>query len=263
MTTDMTVKFAEGSDTIIEGYGVPFGLDLDGQQFTAKTERYHEWFPNGGRPILYHHGFNDEIGFKSVGRELSTEPREQGDWVRGELDKADAYYEKIAALVRAGKVGWSSGAPDHKVKIAADGTIERWPVIEYSLTPTPAFPNHVAFSMKSAQWAAALADTEIPEPLRAKAEAIEQAHAGDTVPESLAEHSEQVLAGIKAWVERMEERSDFRIKVGRELSKANIEALRNAHRLIGELLERNDKPTEDEAEAAKSALALRLALTES
>jgi len=57
---------------------------------------------------------------------------------------------------------------------------------------------------------------------------------------------------MKAWVERMEERSDFRMKVGRELSKANVATLREAHRIIGELLERNDKPTEDEAEAAKA-----------
>jgi ferredoxin-thioredoxin reductase catalytic subunit len=80
---------------------------------------------------------------------------------------------------------------------------------------------------------------------------------------SLADHSEQVLAGMKAWVERMEERSDFRMKVGRELSRANIEALRAAYATIGALLEKADKPSEDEAEAAKAALALRLALTDS
>jgi hypothetical protein len=73
-----------------------------------------------------------------------------------------------------------------------------------------------------------------------------------TEPETLADHSERVLAGMKAWVERMEERSDFRTKSGRELSKANVETLREAHRIIGELLARADKPREDEAEAAKS-----------
>ncbi len=256
--TDMTVKFAEGSDTIIEGWGVPFGIDLDGQQFTAKTERFHEWFPNGGRPILYHHGFNKDIGFKAVGHELSTETRDLGDWVRGELDKADAYYEKVAALVRAGKVGWSSAAPDHKVKIAADGTIERWPVIEYSLTPTPSKPNHVAFAMKSADAAEVIAAmTEVPDPLAD----IEATHESDEEPLSLADQSEQVLAGLKAWAERIEERSDFRAKFGRELSKSNIDSLREAHRLISALLERADKPDEDEADAAKKSLELTLAIT--
>ena len=253
MTLDMTVKFAEGSDTIIEGYGVPFGLDLDGQQFTPATERHHDWFPKGGRPILVDHGFDSTIKFSKVGEELSTETREEGDWVRAQLDKASKYYSRVKKLVEAGKVGWSSAAPDHKVKIAADGTIERWPVIEYSLTVTPAKPNQVAFAMKSEQVSALSEVSEWGDSLAAKiAEGIEQAHEGDSEPEPLADHSERVLAGMKAWVERMEERSDFRMKVGRELSKANIEALRTAHKLIGELLERNDKPAADEAEAAKA-----------
>ena len=257
MTLDMTVKFAEGSDTIIEGYGVPFGLDLDGQQFTPATERHHDWFPKGGRPILVDHGFDSTIKFSKVGEELSTETREEGDWVRAQLDKASKYYSRVKKLVEAGKVGWSSAAPDHKVKIAADGTIERWPVIEYSLTVTPAKPNQVAFAMKSALAAEILEGIEdatdtVKQAAAELAAAIEPTHDSDPEPESLANHSERVLAGMKAWVERMEERSDFRMKVGRELSRANIEALRTAHKLIGELLERNDKPDADEAEAAKA-----------
>lgn len=263
MTLDMTVKFAEGSDTIIEGYGVPFGLDLDGQQFTAATERHHDWFPKGGRPILVDHGFDSTIKFSKVGEELSTETLEEGDWVRGQLDKASKYYSRVKKLIDSGKVGWSSAAPDHKVKIAADGTIERWPVIEYSLTVTPAKPNQVAFAMKSEQVSALSEVSEWGESLAAKiAEGIEQTPESDTEPVSLADHSEQVLAGMKAWVERMEERSDFRMKVGRELSRANIESLRAAYQTIGALLEKADKPSEDEAEASKAALELTLALTE-
>jgi hypothetical protein len=280
MTLDMTVKFAEGSDTIIEGYGVPFGLDLDGQQFTADTERHHDWFPKGGRPILVDHGFDSTIKFSKVGEELSTETREEGDWVRAQLDKASKYYSRVKKLIDAGKVGWSSAAPDHKVKIAPDGTIERWPVIEYSLTVTPAKPNIVAYAMKSEQVEQLVGsdDESIGQIMRRAMEentdkvkqaaadvaaAIEQTPESDPEPVSLADHSEQVLAGMKAWVERMEERSDFRMKVGRELSRANIEALRAAYATIGALLEKADKPSEDEAEAAKAALALRLALTDS
>lgn len=249
MTLDMTVKFAEGSDTVIEGYGVPFGLDLDGQQFTAKTDRCHEWFPKGGRPVLYHHGFNDAIKMNPVGWELSTEPRDEGDWVRAELDKASKYYDRVAALVREGKVGWSSAAPDHKVKIADDGTIEQWPVIEYSLTPTPAFPNQVAFSMKSAQVAEVLSTAKngIPDPLAD----IEQTQ-GDPEPESLADQSERVVAGLKAWAERMEERSDFRVKYGRELSKANVATLRDAQQIIAALLERVDGEAKAEEDGSKA-----------
>lgn len=264
--TDMTVKFAEGSDTIIEGYGVPFGLDLDGQQFTSKTERYHEWFPNGGRPLLVDHGFDPTIKFTSVGTELSTEEREEGDWVRGQLDKANKYYNRVKKLIEAGKVGWSSAAPDHKVKIAADGTIERWPVIEYSLTVTPAKPNRVAFAMKSALAAEILEGIEdstdtVKQAAAELAADIEQTHEGGSEPESLADQSEQVLASLKAWAERMEDRSDFRAKFGRELSKANIESLREAHKLIGALLDRADAPSESEADAARKSLELALAIT--
>lgn len=266
MTLDMTVKFADGSDTIIEGYGVPFGLDLDGQQFTPATERHHDWFPNGGRPILVDHGFDATIKFSKVGEELSTETREEGDWVRAQLDKASKYYSRVKKLIDAGKVGWSSAAPDHKVKIAKDGKIERWPVIEYSLTVTPAKPNTVAYAMKSALAAEILEGIEdstetVKQAAAELAAAIEQTDEAP-VAESYADRTKQVQQFL-AWVEESEDRMDFRMKVGRELSKANIEALRNAHRLIGQLLERNDKPDEDEAEAAKSALALRLALTES
>jgi cation transport regulator ChaB len=244
----MTVKFAEGSDTIIEGYGVPFGLDLDGQQFSAKSDLCLDWFPNGGRPILYQHGFDKAIKMAPIGREIESTLTDDGLWVRAELDKASKYYERIKPLIEAGAVGWSSGAPDHKVKVAQDGHIDLWPSVEFSLTPTPAKPNLVAYAMKSEQ-AAGLMPAD-----------IEQTQ-GDPEPESLAEQSEQVLAGLKAWAERMEERSDFRVKFGRELSKANIESLREAHKLIGALLERADAPSEDEADAAKKALELALAIT--
>ena len=240
MTLDMTVKFAEGSDEIIEGYGVPFGLDLDGQQFSAKSDLCLDWFPKGGRPILFHHGFDDTVKMAPIGHEIESTMTDDGLWVRAQLDKASKYYSRVKQLVEKGAVGWSSGAPDHKVKIARDGHIDRWPAVEFSLTPTPAKPNVVAYAMKSEQ-AAELMPAD-----------IEQAHEGDSEPESLADHSERVLAGVKAWVERMEERSDFRVKVGRELSRANIEALRSAYQTIGVLLEKADKPTEDEQRAAEA-----------
>lgn len=257
--TDMTVKFAEGSDTIIEGYGVPFGLDLDGQQFSAKSDLCLDWFPNGGRPILFHHGFDDTVKMTAIGHEIESSLTEEGLWVKAQLDKASRYYDRVKQLVEAGKVGWSSGAPDHKVKVAGDGHIDLWPPVEFSLTPTPSKPNTVAYAMKSTDMEAVEAAN--PEVGQVMQRLLNEQSQGDPEPESLAEQSEQVLAGLKAWAERMEERSDFRVKFGRELSKANIESLREAHKLIGALLERADAPSKDEAEAAKAALELTIALT--
>ena len=247
MTTDMTVKFAEGSDTIIEGLGVPFGIDLDGESFSAKTDLCPSWFPNGGRPILYHHGFDKTVKFEAIGHEIESTVTDDGLWVRAELDKASKYYNRVKKLVEKGSVGWSSGAPDHKVKMGEGGTYDRWPPVEFSLTPTPAFPNNVAFAMKSAQVMELLedSDVEIPEAL------IEQAHSA-TGSETLADGGELELASLKAWVEHAQSKQDARAKSGRELSQRNIEILRGLQRTIAEMLERFDKPSADEAEAAKS-----------
>lgn len=260
--TDMTVKFAEGSDTIIEGLGVPFGVDLDGESFGPDTDLALDWFPHGGRPILYHHGFNDTIKMVAIGHEIESTLTDAGLWVRAELDKASKFYSRVKKLIDEGAVGWSSGAPDHKVKMGAKGRWNLWPPVEFSLTPTPAFPNRASYAVKTADAIEHLqaVDTEIPEPLSAAA--IEQTHQGDPEPESLADQTEQELASLKAWVDRMEARAEARIKVGRELSKANIDSLREAHRIIGSLLERADAPSQDEAEATKAALELQLALTE-
>jgi cation transport regulator ChaB len=270
--TDMTVKFAEGSDTTIEGLGVPFGLDLDGESFGPETDLCLDWFPNGGRPILYHHGFNDTVKMAAIGHEVESKLTDAGLWVRAELDKSSKYYERVKQLVEKGAVGWSSGAPDHKVKTGKNGRYQRWPPVEFSLTPTPSFPNRVSYAVKTADAIEHLqaVDTEIPEPLNASeiedgmvatadaardaAKQIQQS-IGDPEPESLADQSERVLAGVKAWAERMEERSDFRVKYGRELSKANIETLREAHRIIGALLERVDQPSEEEQRASKAKAA--------
>jgi hypothetical protein len=252
----MTVKFAEGSDTIIEGLGVPFGLDLDGESFGPDTDLCLDWFPKGGRPILYHHGFNDTVKMVAIGHELESTMTDDGLWVRAELDKASKHYAKVKKLIDESAVGYSSGAPDHKVKMGKGSRWARWPLVEYSLTPTPAFPNRVSYAVKTADAIEHLeaVDADIPDSLNEQTQS-------DSEPESLAEQSGQVLAGLKAWAERMEERSDFRVKFGRELSKANIESLREAHRLIGALLERADAPSEDEADAAKKSLELALAIT--
>jgi len=184
--------------------------------------------------------------------------KDEGLWVRAQLDKASKYYDRVKQLIDAGALGWSSAAPDHKAKVAKDGHIDLWPVIEFSLTPTPAKPNLVAYAMKSEQLEELMGDPPKAiaewgkETAKAIAEGIDQAHEGDSEPETLADHSERVLAGVKAWVERVSEKADFRAKSGRELSKRNIETLREAHRIIGELLERTDAPTKDEAEAAKA-----------
>ena len=41
-----------------------------------------------------------------------------------------------------GVLSWSSGSLPHLVEVGAEGRIKRWPIVEGSLTPTPAEPRH-------------------------------------------------------------------------------------------------------------------------
>src|SRR5688572_11577720 len=57
----MAVKFVDGSDTLIEGLAVPYGgsfgkgKDLHGEDFGPDTDLALDWFPEEGRPFLFHH----------------------------------------------------------------------------------------------------------------------------------------------------------------------------------------------------------------
>ena len=153
------VKFAEGSRDLIEGMLAPFGgpfkgKDLDGEFFSAKTAFELEWFGDWQRPLLYHHGLDPEIKTAVVGR-IKVTPTDKGLWMEGQLDKAHEYASAVADLVDSGTMGLSSGSVSHLIETdAKSGEIKRWPLIEGSLTPTPANPEAkaapVKYAMKSA-----------------------------------------------------------------------------------------------------------------
>ena len=159
---DYAVKFVDGHDDLIEGMLAPFGgpiagKDLDGEFFSSETDFSLEWFGDWQRPLLFGHGFDPTLKTSVVGR-IKVEPTEKGVWMQAQLDKKHAYYEQIAALLGEG-LGLSSGAVDHLTDIdTKSGHIKRWPLIEGSLTPTPANPDATAkYAMKSADVADHLA----------------------------------------------------------------------------------------------------------
>ena len=153
------VKFAEGSRDLIEGMLAPFGgpikgKDLDGEYFSARTAFELEWFGDWQRPLLYHHGLDPEIKTSVVGR-IKVTTTDKGLWMEGQLDKAHEYATAVADLVDSGTMGLSSGSVSHLIETdAKSGEIKRWPLIEGSLTPTPANPEAkaapVKYAMKSA-----------------------------------------------------------------------------------------------------------------
>ena len=130
----------------VEGYLVSWGstrdTDLQGEYFTPNTEFCLDWF--GERPVLYHHGMDDSTGLKKIGSFVTIKADPIGLWVQAQLDLRDKYARAVYDMVAAKQFGWSSGSVDHLVKIAENGEIMVWPLIEGSITPTPAQPAKTA-----------------------------------------------------------------------------------------------------------------------
>jgi hypothetical protein len=147
------VKFVDGdtTETRIEGLLMPFGgpfkmagkpdgQDLYGEHFTPDTDFCLDWYKGGVRPILYGHGLDSETSTVPVGWfDDLTVKADLGGWMQGQLDAQNEYYGGIKDLIKAGKLFLSSGAMAHLVDVDhKSGAIKRWPVVEGSLTPTPA-----------------------------------------------------------------------------------------------------------------------------
>lgn len=130
----------------IEGYLVSWGntrdTDLQGEFFTPNTEFCLNWFEE--RPVLYHHGMDDSTGLKKIGTFKTIKADDIGLWVQAQLDLRDKYAQAVYDMTAAKQFGWSSGSVDHLVKISESGEILVWPLIEGSVTPTPAQPSKTA-----------------------------------------------------------------------------------------------------------------------
>ena len=162
------VKFSDEATGLIEGLAIPFGgpasgKDLDGEKFTKDTDLALDWYPNG-RPLLYDHGTDAEVGVQVVGRQVSAKVVEAGMWAEAQLNRAHQYFEAIQGMVKDGKLYFSSGSVPHLVQASGDGTIKRWPWVEQSLTTTPANP-YATVSVKRASAAAKSLGLAIPEGL--------------------------------------------------------------------------------------------------
>jgi hypothetical protein len=165
------VKFAPGSEVIIEGFGMPFGgpfngRDLHGEYFWRGTDFALDLFPDGARPVMYDHGMDKTIGVKAVGRVLSAEPMDAGIWTRSQLDRHFERLSEIQTLIDAGALGFSSGAPPHLVAVDhKSGRIDRWPFVEQTLTPIPANPDGVpVYALKSAELLSHLTEAGFDDP---------------------------------------------------------------------------------------------------
>lgn len=132
---------ALGDDGLIGGYLVMFGdpdnRDLQGEFFTPDTDFKLDWFDK--RPVLYQHGLDNTMKSTRIGEIVDLRMDNIGLWAEAQLDLRNAYVQKVWELAQRGTFGWSSGSLSHLVNVKGM-QIKAWPLIEGSITPTPADP---------------------------------------------------------------------------------------------------------------------------
>lgn len=140
----LTIKAETATGWEIEGYTVLFdNRDLEGQRFSKDTDYWLDYYGGTKRPLMWDHAFDSEgPGIDPVGKVTTIKADDRGLWFEAVIDRASQYAEMVRDLIEMGVVGVSSGAPPHMVRFVGD-TIKSWPLIEISLTPTPAEPGTI------------------------------------------------------------------------------------------------------------------------
>ena len=137
-----TVKMIDAPAGRIGGYMLVWGeadrRDLQGEFFTPQTDVGLDWYEQ--RPVLYHHGLDGALKAAVIGVIDTLRPDDTGLWAEAQLDLHKRYVRAVRRLVDLGVLSWSSGSLPHLVDVDEDGQIKTWPIVEGSLTPTPAEP---------------------------------------------------------------------------------------------------------------------------
>ena len=157
-TTLKAINAAEGR---VGGYLVVWGnpqqRDLQGEYFSPESELGLDWYDQ--RPVLYHHGLDGNMKAAVIGVIDRLKADTTGVWAEAQLDLRQRYVRTVLKLVEKGILGWSSGSLPHLVDVANDGHIKRWPIVEGSLTPTPAEPRRTDVHTLKSAYAALGLDT--------------------------------------------------------------------------------------------------------
>jgi hypothetical protein len=143
------LKFADTG--VVEGIAAPNGSpshrDAHGEFFEPATDFRLDWFTE--RPLLIGHGIG-AAGSEVVGKVVAVEKRAEGLWIRAQLDKAGAHFARIRDALAKGLLSFSSATMPHLARVAANGAIESWPLVEVSLTDRPASADARITSVRSA-----------------------------------------------------------------------------------------------------------------
>lgn len=134
-------------------WGGPQQRDLHNQYFTKATD-FGPVFAHP--PVLYHHALATDVGATPVGEILSLEKdgvglavkacyglriEDMADWEEEQKRQYREYIEAVKRLVNQDVLRWSGGALPQGVLTDADGFIRAFPLIEGSLTFSPAEPS--------------------------------------------------------------------------------------------------------------------------
>lgn len=136
------VRFSSASDPDITGARDFFTPDTDFWLEDAEVKR----------AAIYDHGLDSVLKRRKLG--VGTiKVDEVGVWMEAQLELRDEYERAVFEMAKAGKLGWSSGSAPHLVERKRHGNgaheVTSWPIVEASLTPTPAEPRNGAVSLKS------------------------------------------------------------------------------------------------------------------
>jgi hypothetical protein len=149
------VKAVDPDSGKFEGYLVLYGnageTDASPQRdyFTDKTD----FGPATKSTVLYHHGLVAPLSNRSLAVG-SLKSDAAGIWLEGQLALRDEYEQKIWTMIKAGKLGLSSGTASHLIRrqVQANGAnkVLSWPLgLDASLTPAPAEPRSYAVALKA------------------------------------------------------------------------------------------------------------------
>ena len=157
--TDTAIKLIrqDSAEAVIGGHGILFGglfdgKDLDGEDFTAETDYMLDLVP---RKLVYiNHSEGAELETSDgksiilqgiddpVGEVIKVTPDDIGLYMELLFKKADQYWAVVESMLNSGKAGLSTGTVGHLAR-RKNKTITRWPIIETSLTLTPAEPRTI------------------------------------------------------------------------------------------------------------------------
>ncbi len=126
-------------------WGSPDQRDLHGEFFTPQTDLALDWYAQ--RPVLYQHGLDGHLKTALIGVIDTLQADEIGIWAEAQLHLHHRYLDVVSQLIEDGILGWSSGSVAHLVDVDAEGHIRRFPIIEGSLTPTPAEPRRTQVNL--------------------------------------------------------------------------------------------------------------------